>query len=346
MILEVNNSYKGNCVELMKFLPDESIDVILTDPPYLYLKNQKLDRTFDESEYFKQVKRVLKKDGFIVLFGRGTSFYRWNTTLADLGFTFKEEIIWDKSYCSSPLMAMSRIHETISIHTKGKGTINKVKVPYLEMKGHDIPSICQDIKRMRSVFRNTKSLDAVLAFLENNQIPNDGTKKNISTTVSSIVDSKDRGASVMKCIMEGMNEKSIIRSDREECNNFTKFGVNSDKRKTGDRCVNSVQSIVFGLNEKSIIRELRNHYKAIHPTEKPVRLLERLLALVCKVEQGKPKPLILDTFRGSASTDIACMNFGVDYISFEIDDEYFDKGEERKAEYIKNLQPDLFKQAL
>ena len=31
------------------------------------------------------------------MFGRGESFYRWNTILADLKFTFKEEIIWDKS---------------------------------------------------------------------------------------------------------------------------------------------------------------------------------------------------------------------------------------------------------
>lgn len=299
MILERNKSYKGDCIELMKYLPDESVDVICTDPPYLYLKNQKLDRPFDETEYFNQVKRVLKKDGFIILFGRGTSFYRWNTILADLGFNFKEEIIWDKSYCSSPLMAMSRVHETVSIHTKGNGTINKVKVPYLEMKGHDIPSICQDIKRMRSVFKNTKSLDAVLAFLENNQIPNDGTRKNLSTTVSSLIDSKDRSASVMKCIMDGMNEKSIIREGRE-------------------------------------------HYKAIHPTQKPPRLIERLLALVCKIETNKPKPLVLDTFRGSASTDIACMNFGVDCISFEIDDEYFEKGEERKVEHKTNYQPSLF----
>lgn len=346
MILERNKSYKGDCIQLMKSLPDKSVDVICTDPPYLYLKNQKLDRPFDEKAYFDQVKRVLKKDGFIILFGRGTSFYRWNTILADLGFNFKEEIIWDKSYCSSPLMAISRVHETVSIHTKGNGTINKVKVPYLEMKGHDIPSICQDIKRMRSVFNNTKSLDAVLAFLENNMRDTSDSWHSNDLSISSNITKEDRSVSVIRSVQQGMNEKSIIRSDRVECDTFTKFGVNTDKRKTGDRCANAMQSITFGLNEKSIIREGRNHYKAIHPTEKPVRLIERLLALVCKVEPDKPKPLVLDTFRGSASTDIACMNFGVDCISFEIDDEYFDKGEERKAEYRKNLQPDLFNVAL
>lgn len=345
MIIERNKSYKGDCIELMKFLPDESVDVICTDPPYLYLKNQKLDRPFDETEYFNQVKRVLKKDGFIILFGRGTSFYRWNTILADLGFAFKEEIIWDKSYCSSPLMAMSRVHETVSIHTKGNGTINKVKVPYLEMKGHDIPSICQDIKRMRSVFKNTKSFDAVLAFLENNQIDYeidriDGLAASYHTDSFK---NSDRSAAVISCITQGMNEKSIIRADRTDCNTITKYNIGiANKPKTGDRCASAMQSITFGLNEKSIIREVGERYKAIHPTQKPVRLLERLLALVCKIEPDKPKPLVLDTFRGSASTDIACMNLGVDCISFEIDDEYFEKGEERKLEHKINYQPSLF----
>ena len=136
---------------LMQTLSDESIDVICIDPPYLYLKSQKLEREFDEQLFFSECKRILTKNGFIVIFGRGTSFYRWNTILADLGFDFKEEIVWNKSYNTSPLMALSRVHETVSISTKGKGIINKVKVPYLEMKSHDLDSVIGDVKRMKSI---------------------------------------------------------------------------------------------------------------------------------------------------------------------------------------------------
>ncbi|WP_418988191.1 DNA methyltransferase [Bacteroides heparinolyticus] len=100
----------------MKRIPDASVDCILTDPPYLYLKH-KLDRPFDERRLFGEFKRVLKPKGFVVLFGRGTSFYRWNTELSNLGFDFKEEIVWDKSFTSSPLLSLSRVHETISVHT-------------------------------------------------------------------------------------------------------------------------------------------------------------------------------------------------------------------------------------
>ena len=326
--------------ELMAKMEDESVDVILTDPPYLYLKNQKLERPFDEQLFFSECKRVLTKNGFIVMFGRGTSFYRWNTILDDLGFNFKEEIIWNKSYSTSPLMALSRIHETVSIFTKGKGTINRVKVPYMEMKSHDLESVIGDVKRMRPILKNTKSLDAVLAFLENNIVPTD--KENtLSTSVSSIIKTQDRCASVMSGIKNGMNEKSIIRTDRIDCETFTKFGVNADKRKTGDRCTNTMQSIAFGLNEKSIIKQVRDHYSAIHPTQKPVRLLERLLALVIPQNKEQKDIVVADFFGGSFSTMEAVYNMGMQGISCEIDKEYYELGKER-IEKLPPRQTSLF----
>jgi len=324
----------------MEKMENESVDVILTDPPYLYLKNQKLERPFDEQLFFSECKRVLTKNGFIVMFGRGTSFYRWNTILDGLGFNFKEEIIWDKSYSTSPLMALSRIHETVSIFTKGKGKINRVKVPYMEMKSHDLESVIGDVKRMRSILKNTKSLDAVLAFLENNIVPTD--KENtLSTSVSSIIKTQDRCASVLNGITNGMNEKSIIRTDRIDCETFTKFGVNADKRKTGDRCTNAMQSIAFGLNEKSIIKQVRDQYSAIHPTQKPVRLLERLLALVIPQDKERKDIVVADFFGGSFSTMEAVYNMGMQGISCEIDKEYYELGKER-IEKLPPRQTSLF----
>ena len=79
--------YNEDNKDLMSRLPNESIDVICIDPPYLYLKNQKLEIDFDEKSFFAECRRLLTNDGFIVMFGRGESFYRWNTILADLKFT-------------------------------------------------------------------------------------------------------------------------------------------------------------------------------------------------------------------------------------------------------------------
>ncbi len=79
--MEYNIIHNEDCTSGLSRIQDESVDCILTDPPYLYLKNQKLDRPFDEALFFSEAKRVLKKTGFIIIFGRGTSFYRWNCEL-------------------------------------------------------------------------------------------------------------------------------------------------------------------------------------------------------------------------------------------------------------------------
>ena len=339
---------------LMQTLSDESIDVICIDPPYLYLKSQKLEREFDEQLFFSECKRILTKNGFIVIFGRGTSFYRWNTILADLGFDFKEEIVWNKSYNTSPLMALSRVHETVSISTKGKGIINKVKVPYLEMKSHDLDSVIGDVKRMKSILKNTKSLDAVLAFLENNKRDdkNSLNEKSIIRTDricelsgnKEIVASKstkegDRCVDVMQSITKGLNEKSIVKLydyvPTERKHNKKNNVVASPKLKNGDRCVYVISNIIEGQNEKSIIKQVRDHYSAIHPTQKPVRLLERLLALVIPKDKPKQDVVVADFFGGSMSTMEAVYNMGMKGISCEIDEEYFEAGKKR----IESLPP-------
>lgn len=197
------------------------------------------------------------------------------------------------------------------------------------MKKNDIHGIIQDIKRLRSVFTQSKSMEAVYNFLENNCRDTSDRWEANNISISSDITKEDRCVSVMRGLEHGMNEKSIIRTDRIECDQFTKFGINSDKRKTGDRCCNVMQSMEFGLNEKSIIKAVRDHYSAIHPTQKPVRLLERILALTTN-----PGDVVLDTFAGSCSTAIACVNTNRKFIGFEIDKEFYDAGVNRLKEAL------------
>lgn len=271
----LNKIYNEDCLEGMKRIPDNSVDCILTDPPYLYLKNQKLDRPFDELVFFSECKRVLKKDGFIVLFGRGTSFYRWNCILADMGFTFKEEIVWDKINTTSPLLPLSRKHETISIHSIGRKTILRSKVPYEEIRINDDSKVVGDAKRIISYIKSN-DIDKIKEEIDNGLVYNK--KKSHKTHVSA--------------------QTGFFSSDRAIA------------------CIDSIKN---GCNERDIISLLRDHYSAIHPTQKPVRLIERLLAIIsCEGD------IILDPFSGSASTEIACINTKRNYIGFEIDKEYYE----------------------
>ena len=321
----INKIYNEDCVQGIKRIPTGSIDAILTDPPYLYLKNQKLDKEFDEDTLFKEWIRVLKDDGMITVFGRGVSCARWMVKLDELGFKHKEDMVWNKSYCSSPLLPVSRVHENFFIFAKGEGKVIKTKVPYLQMKGHDLASMQQDIKRLCTAFGNPDRFEAVRKFLENNEVVNDGECKE-GVTVYSLIGIPNRCVSVVNGVKNGMNEKSIIRDDFYKCDTYMKSGVagNNYSAGAGDRCVNVTQSINNGMNEKSIIKEQRDHYDTIHPTQKPVPLLVRILNLV-----SKKGDTILDCFSGSGSTAVACMKSGREFIGFEIDKEYYDKSIER-----------------
>lgn len=233
--------YNVDCLEFMKTLPAESVSVICTDPPYKYL-DHKLDRDFDEIIFFEQAVRVLKDGGWIILFGRGTSFYRWNTMLADRGMVFKEEVVWDKMYSNTILNPLSRKHETISIFVKGRGNILQNRVPYIEKRLYSTDEMRQDIKRLLTVLNNNKELQALLSYLEKGEL------------FSGII----RG--------ESINRKAGI------------IDMN--------RVASAMRSIREGVKEASIISVLNNTRKNIHPTEKPIRLIERLLQLVTRGGAG------------------------------------------------------------
>lgn len=290
--------HNTDCVEFIQTLPDESIDVICIDPPYLYLKNQKLERPFDERLFFDQCKRVLTKNGFIVMFGRGTSFYRWNCILDDIGMKFKEEIIWDKRMPGSPLNPVLRVHETVSIHNKGTARINKSRVDFKDAFKFNPEKVADNLNRCVSAFGNMPVFEEIKKYFKSGDW-NFGTltsRKSTATMASDI--------------------------------------------KTGNQAVYAARMIVEGTVERTIIPMVRDHYKGIHPTQKPVRLLERLLALVIP-DKPRNEIVVADFFGGSMSCMEAVHNMGMQGIACEIDEEYFQAGKKR-IDSLKPIQKDLF----
>ena len=58
----------GDCLERMKEIPDASVDMVLTDPPYAKTKND-WDSMIDLEEMWKEVNRVINKNSCVLLFG-------------------------------------------------------------------------------------------------------------------------------------------------------------------------------------------------------------------------------------------------------------------------------------
>lgn len=67
--MEKNIIYHGDCIERMKILPDNSVDMVLTDPPYGTTQN-KWDFIVDMNLFWKEIKRVTKENSAILLFSQ------------------------------------------------------------------------------------------------------------------------------------------------------------------------------------------------------------------------------------------------------------------------------------
>jgi DNA modification methylase len=103
-----NKIILGDCLDLMKEIPDKSIDLVLTDPPYGidYQSAKRIDKTLWKHKIYNDDKpftewtteafRILKDEGALI------SFYRWDVqqeflnAFEESGFKIKSQIVWDK----------------------------------------------------------------------------------------------------------------------------------------------------------------------------------------------------------------------------------------------------------
>lgn len=86
---------KGDNLELLKTLEDNSIDSIVTDPPYgLKFMNKKWDYSVPSKEFWEEVYRVLKPGGHVLSFGGTRTYHRMVVNLEDAGFEIRDCISW------------------------------------------------------------------------------------------------------------------------------------------------------------------------------------------------------------------------------------------------------------
>lgn len=123
---EHNRILQGDCTQLLKSVPDNSVDFILTDPPYFVRYKDRSGRTIaNDSDpesvlgAFTDLHRTLKPDRFCI------SFYGWNSVDAffrawkHAGFSPVGHIVWRKNYASSTGF-LRACHEQAYVLAKGR----------------------------------------------------------------------------------------------------------------------------------------------------------------------------------------------------------------------------------
>jgi site-specific DNA-methyltransferase (adenine-specific) len=153
----MNQIFHDDCFNILKTIPDNSVDAVITDPPYGYLKH-KLDCPFDAQLLFSECYRVLKDTGFLLFFGRGVPFAKWNVICDELGFIFKEELIWYKKNISNPCHPVGRLHELASLFGKKKSKLNRIYIDKLNFDDELNPNnTVEDHKRILQSIHKIKS---------------------------------------------------------------------------------------------------------------------------------------------------------------------------------------------
>jgi site-specific DNA-methyltransferase (adenine-specific) len=151
------NLMQGDCLELMKTIPDGSVDMVLTDPPYQltnWTNPMQWDKVLDLTEVWHEIKRITKPTSAVCLFGNEP----YSTTQRNSNPTmFKYDVIWVKNKVTGPMNAKVKplkSYEVISVFSTGKTSPGRDG----NMKYYP-----QGLKRVDKEVKNTKSSRSVMS---------------------------------------------------------------------------------------------------------------------------------------------------------------------------------------
>lgn len=91
----MNKIIQGNCLDSLKTLPENSVDAIVTDPPYgLSFMGKKWDYDVPSTDIWEECLRVLKPGGYLLAFAGTRTQHRMAIRIEDAGFEIRDMIAW------------------------------------------------------------------------------------------------------------------------------------------------------------------------------------------------------------------------------------------------------------
>ncbi len=85
----------GDCLDVLKRLPENSVDAIVTDPPYgLSFMGKKWDYDVPSVAMWREALRVLKPGGHLLSFGGTRTYHRMAVNIEDAGFQIRDQMLW------------------------------------------------------------------------------------------------------------------------------------------------------------------------------------------------------------------------------------------------------------
>ena len=304
--------WQGDCLELMKDIPDGSVDLVLTDPPYGTVKGMPIDgwrrkedcaewdSAIDTEAMFAEISRILRPNGKAVLFSQEPYTSRLITSaIPSLPFAYRA--MWYKNVHANALLAKSAMvsrYEDICIFTK--------------------PHDAECTNELRDYFKR------VLEFIGAKSCKEINTKLGHRKAEHCFyVTGKGKGSTQFSLCTEQTYNEIVSVFGIDKMNGFLPYAELARLNEKYTATFNLWQ----GGKSKSNVLEYKKDNGGYHPTQKPVALLEDLIQTYSS--EGNT---VLDFTMGSGSTGVACVNTNRHFIGIELDEGYFNIAKKRIEE--------------
>jgi DNA modification methylase len=293
----MNEYVVGNSLEELKKLQDDSVNLIYADPPYNTGRDfgDFTDSFKDMKDYafnflkpiLVECKRVLKKDGNIILHvePKNSHYVRFALDEVFGENNFKNEIVWCSGGNKTSSKNLARFHDTLLLYGKSK---NSVFNP--EYKPYDDGYADRCTVKVCSV-RNLQYVTTAAHTSQPNVIPRINLRYEWNGNHLQWYVTKER--------MEKLHNDNRLEYNKKGIPRFKKY-----------------LSEMKGIPVRDLwtdINQIQSSEKLDYATQKPVKLLERIVKMY-----SNEKDIVLDPFAGSGTTGRACINQNRNYILFDI----------------------------
>ena len=320
----------GDCLELMKDIPDGSVDLVLTDPPYgtmntdggRRMKINGWDSIIPTQEMFAELSRVLRPNGKAILFSQEP--YTANLiTSAIPSLPFSQRLIWLKNTFANCLGA-------------NKNCVNFFEDICIFTKPHDAECTneLRDYFKRVLEFIGAKSCKEINARLGHRKAEHcfyvtEG-KRAVKNAIGGKADHTTRtGSSQFALCTEQTYNEIVSVFGIDKMDGFLSYAELARLNEKYTATFNLWQ----GGKSKSNVLEYKKDNDGYHPTQKPVALLEDLIRTYSN--EGNT---VLDFTMGSGSTGVACVNTNRRFIGIELDDKYFEIAKQRIDAAIRDKE--------
>lgn len=296
----------GDCLEVMADIPDGSVDAVVCDPPYGTMAGAGLDGwdenstawdvALEPAAFLEHCNRVLRMNGALILFSQ-EPYTSHLITNAHGNIPFSYRMVWLKDHFANSLIAKKapvNYTEDVCVFFKKYDTLAQ----------HPLRSYCIKLKEFTNYSRSR--------FF------------------------KEFGSGKLQHFMEANKESSQFGLCTESAYNELCQRYKIDQQfwfkpyaelKEIDRRFSRRFNLPEGQKFKSNVLQYRKDYGGLHPTQKPVALLEDLIKTY--TNEGET---VLDNCMGSGTTGVACVKTKRNFIGIELDEDYFKIAEKRIME--------------